>query len=225
MKTKDGTLIPCDVKTGDTVLLPEYDGTPVKLKGEEGKEFLLYRNDDLLGILEDWCFRKELEIDDPCRWSFSELADVRFFLMDGCHSVGSRGVFHAGAICHAFSRSKLVAQKLHDEISCKIKRSLSALALDWFPFLSLSNIIPSVPKISCLRSVGALGDEACCEIILLCRCLSTIVMLRAMKLSFCPCLLNDCRCFELASRLSHSFRIREFRVTSIQKAWYSQSLT
>ncbi|XP_024383505.1 10 kDa chaperonin, mitochondrial [Physcomitrium patens] len=53
MKTKDGTLIPCDVKTGDTVLLPEYDGTPVKLKGEEGKEFLLYRNDDLLGILED----------------------------------------------------------------------------------------------------------------------------------------------------------------------------
>jgi chaperonin GroES len=37
-KTKDGTLIPCDVKSGDTVLLPEYGGTPVKLEGQEGKE-------------------------------------------------------------------------------------------------------------------------------------------------------------------------------------------
>ncbi|XP_024374181.1 10 kDa chaperonin, mitochondrial [Physcomitrium patens] len=52
-KTKDGTLIPCDVKNGDTVLLPEYGGTPVKLEGHEGKEFLLYRNDDILGVLED----------------------------------------------------------------------------------------------------------------------------------------------------------------------------
>ncbi|XP_024391810.1 10 kDa chaperonin, mitochondrial [Physcomitrium patens] len=52
-KSKDGTLIPCDVKSGDTVLLPEYGGTPVKLQGQEGKEFLLYRNDDLLGVLQD----------------------------------------------------------------------------------------------------------------------------------------------------------------------------
>ena len=37
-KTKDGTVIPCDVKSGDTVLLPEYGGTPVKLEGQEGKE-------------------------------------------------------------------------------------------------------------------------------------------------------------------------------------------
>ena len=37
-KTKDGSVIPCDVKNGDTVLLPEYGGTPVKLEGQEGKE-------------------------------------------------------------------------------------------------------------------------------------------------------------------------------------------
>ena len=37
-KTKDGVLIPCDVKTGDIVLLPEYGGTSVKLEGQEGKE-------------------------------------------------------------------------------------------------------------------------------------------------------------------------------------------
>lgn len=34
-KTKDGTLISCDVKSGDTVLLPEYGGTPIKLEGKE----------------------------------------------------------------------------------------------------------------------------------------------------------------------------------------------
>jgi len=38
------------VKEGDKVLLPEYGGTQILLKE---KEFLLYRDDDLLGILED----------------------------------------------------------------------------------------------------------------------------------------------------------------------------
>jgi len=52
-KTKDGNIIPIDVKEGDTVLLPEYGGTAVKLGGSEEKEFVLYRNDDLLGILHE----------------------------------------------------------------------------------------------------------------------------------------------------------------------------
>ncbi|KAG0632116.1 hypothetical protein M758_1G305000 [Ceratodon purpureus] len=49
VKTKEGNLVPLDVKQGDTVLLPEYGGSHVKL---EGKEYVLYRHDDLLGILE-----------------------------------------------------------------------------------------------------------------------------------------------------------------------------
>ncbi|CAN4105538.1 unnamed protein product [Withania somnifera] len=47
---KSGNLIPTAVKEGDTVLLPEYGGTQVKL-GE--KEFHLYRDEDILGTLHD----------------------------------------------------------------------------------------------------------------------------------------------------------------------------
>ncbi|KZV22479.1 hypothetical protein F511_19699 [Dorcoceras hygrometricum] len=47
---KEGKLIPVNLKEGDTVLLPEYGGTEVKL-GE--KEYHLYRDDDILGTLHD----------------------------------------------------------------------------------------------------------------------------------------------------------------------------
>ncbi|XP_018810561.2 10 kDa chaperonin-like [Juglans regia] len=47
---KEGKLIPVSVKEGDTVLLPEYGGTQVKL-GD--KEYHLYRDDDILGTLHD----------------------------------------------------------------------------------------------------------------------------------------------------------------------------
>ncbi|XP_043718619.1 10 kDa chaperonin-like [Telopea speciosissima] len=46
----DGKLIPVGVKEGDSVLLPEYGGTTVKL-GD--KEYHLYRDDDILGTLHD----------------------------------------------------------------------------------------------------------------------------------------------------------------------------
>lgn len=36
-RTKDGELIPCAVKEGDKVLLPEYGGSMVKL-GSDSKE-------------------------------------------------------------------------------------------------------------------------------------------------------------------------------------------
>ncbi|KAL5580313.1 hypothetical protein UlMin_012755 [Ulmus minor] len=49
-RDRDGKLIPVHVKEGDTVLLPEYGGTQVKL-GE--KELHLYREDDILGTLHD----------------------------------------------------------------------------------------------------------------------------------------------------------------------------
>ena len=46
---KDGKVIPFDVKKGDTVLLPKYGGTEVKL-GE--KKLQLVREEDLLGVIE-----------------------------------------------------------------------------------------------------------------------------------------------------------------------------
>ncbi|CAM6121845.1 unnamed protein product [Calypogeia fissa] len=49
-RTKDGNFLPVTVKEGDTVLLPEYGGNNIKL-GE--KEFVLYREDDIMGILEN----------------------------------------------------------------------------------------------------------------------------------------------------------------------------
>ena len=45
----DGKEIPFDVKVGDTVLLPKYGGTEVKL---EDKTYQLVREEDLLGVIE-----------------------------------------------------------------------------------------------------------------------------------------------------------------------------
>ncbi|XP_073526186.1 uncharacterized protein [Phyllobates terribilis] len=50
LRSEEGNHIPVSVKEGDTVLLPEYGGTQVKL-GE--KEYHLYRDEDILGILHD----------------------------------------------------------------------------------------------------------------------------------------------------------------------------
>ena len=48
-RDKDGKEIAFDVKAGDTVLLPKYGGTEVKLNG---KKLQLVREEDLLGVLE-----------------------------------------------------------------------------------------------------------------------------------------------------------------------------
>ncbi|KAH6762919.1 GroES-like family protein [Perilla frutescens var. hirtella] len=50
LRDKAGNNIPVAVKEGDTVLLPEYGGTQVKL-GE--KEYHLYKDEDILGTLHD----------------------------------------------------------------------------------------------------------------------------------------------------------------------------
>ena len=44
-----GKEIPFDDKAGDTVLLPKYGGTEVKL---DGKKLQLVREEDLLGVIE-----------------------------------------------------------------------------------------------------------------------------------------------------------------------------
>ncbi|KAL3830787.1 hypothetical protein ACJIZ3_019589 [Penstemon smallii] len=50
LRDKSGNVVPVAVKEGDTVLLPEYGGTQVKL-GD--KEYHLYRDEDILGTLHD----------------------------------------------------------------------------------------------------------------------------------------------------------------------------
>ncbi|XP_065359330.1 10 kDa heat shock protein, mitochondrial [Calliphora vicina] len=45
-----GANIPMDVKAGDRVLLPEYGGTKVEL--EDKKEYLLFRESDILAKVE-----------------------------------------------------------------------------------------------------------------------------------------------------------------------------
>jgi chaperonin GroES len=48
-KTEDGKVLPVDVKKGDKVLFGKYAGTEIKIDGEE---FLIMREDDILGIME-----------------------------------------------------------------------------------------------------------------------------------------------------------------------------
>ena len=50
-KGEDGKVIPVDVKVGQDVLLPEWGGSKVTLKG--GEEFYIYRDDDIVGILKN----------------------------------------------------------------------------------------------------------------------------------------------------------------------------
>jgi chaperonin GroES len=48
-KTEDGKIIPIDVKAGDKVLFGKYAGTEIKI---DGQEYLIMREDDILGIME-----------------------------------------------------------------------------------------------------------------------------------------------------------------------------
>jgi chaperonin GroES len=48
-KTEDGKVLPLDVKKGDKVLFSKYSGTEVKV---EGQDYLIMREDDILGIVE-----------------------------------------------------------------------------------------------------------------------------------------------------------------------------
>jgi chaperonin GroES len=48
-KTEDGKILPMDVKVGDKILFGKYAGTEIKI---EGKEYLMMREDDILGVVE-----------------------------------------------------------------------------------------------------------------------------------------------------------------------------
>jgi chaperonin GroES len=47
--TEDGKILNLDVKVGDKVLFGKYSGTEIKI---EGKEYLMMREDDVLGVVE-----------------------------------------------------------------------------------------------------------------------------------------------------------------------------
>ncbi|MFA5516959.1 MAG: co-chaperone GroES [Desulfuromonadales bacterium] len=47
--TEDGKVLGMDVKVGDKVLFGKYSGTDIKI---EGKEYLMMREDDILGVVE-----------------------------------------------------------------------------------------------------------------------------------------------------------------------------
>ena len=46
---EDGKRIPLDIKKGDKILFGKYSGSEVKI---EGDEYLIMREDDVLGIIE-----------------------------------------------------------------------------------------------------------------------------------------------------------------------------
>ncbi len=46
--TEDGKVTPLDVKIGDKILFGKYSGTELKLNGEE---YLMMREEDILGIM------------------------------------------------------------------------------------------------------------------------------------------------------------------------------
>ena len=47
--TEDGKILAMDVKVGDTIMFGKYAGTEIKI---EGKEYLMMREDDVLGVIE-----------------------------------------------------------------------------------------------------------------------------------------------------------------------------
>jgi chaperonin GroES len=47
--TEDGKQLGMDVKVGDRILFGKYSGTEIKI---EGKEYLMMREDDVLGVIE-----------------------------------------------------------------------------------------------------------------------------------------------------------------------------
>ena len=46
---EDGKVVPLDVKAGDRILFSKYAGNDIKIEGED---YIIMREDDVLGILE-----------------------------------------------------------------------------------------------------------------------------------------------------------------------------
>ena len=49
-RLEDGSVVPLDVKVGDRILFGKYSGSDIKIEGEE---YLILREDEVLGVLEN----------------------------------------------------------------------------------------------------------------------------------------------------------------------------
>ena len=49
-RLEDGKVVPLDVQVGNRILFGKYSGSEIKVDGEE---FLIMREDDVLGVIED----------------------------------------------------------------------------------------------------------------------------------------------------------------------------
>lgn len=49
-RLEDGTVVPLDVKVGDTILFGKYSGSDIKIDGDE---YMIMREDEVLGIVEN----------------------------------------------------------------------------------------------------------------------------------------------------------------------------
>jgi chaperonin GroES len=49
-RTEEGKLLPMDIKVGDRILFGKYSGNDIKL---DGNEYLIMREDEILGVLEN----------------------------------------------------------------------------------------------------------------------------------------------------------------------------
>jgi chaperonin GroES len=48
-RLEDGTVVPLDVKVGDTILFGKYSGSDIKI---DGQEYMIMREDEVLGIVD-----------------------------------------------------------------------------------------------------------------------------------------------------------------------------
>lgn len=49
-KKDDGSVVPLDVKVGDTVMIGKYSGNDITVDGED---YVILTEDDILGVIED----------------------------------------------------------------------------------------------------------------------------------------------------------------------------
>ena len=49
-KKDDGTVVPLDVKAGETVMIGKFGGTEINV---DGRDLLILTEDDILGVIED----------------------------------------------------------------------------------------------------------------------------------------------------------------------------
>ncbi|CAE8650697.1 unnamed protein product, partial [Polarella glacialis] len=48
--SKEGDMVPMNVKVGDTVVIPEYGGVTLKFDNED---YFVFRDEDMMGIIQD----------------------------------------------------------------------------------------------------------------------------------------------------------------------------